>query len=100
MERMQKRYEGKEKKTKKGKRKTGVQGGVPLSTADTNFPKERKKNKWMIRTKKKQRSMFSMQLVFYKISLGHLYYNSNIPTHNTLEFGGYRGQPFAKQLHL
>ena len=47
MERMQKRYEenneGKEKKTKKGKRKTGVQGGVPLCAADTNFPKERKK---------------------------------------------------------
>ena len=42
-ERMQKRYEGKEKKTKKGERKTGVQGGAPLCAADTNFPKERKK---------------------------------------------------------
>ena len=39
--------EGKEKKTKKGKRKTGVQGGVPLCAADKNFPKERKKiNGW------------------------------------------------------
>ena len=37
------RRRGKEKKTKKGKRKTGVQGGVPLCAADTNFPKERKK---------------------------------------------------------
>ena len=42
-----KRYEkktmGKEKKTMKGKRKNGVQRGVPLCAADTNFPKERKK---------------------------------------------------------
>ena len=27
------------KRKKEGKRKTGVQGGVPLCAADTNFPK-------------------------------------------------------------
>ena len=86
MERMQKRYEGREKKTKKGKRKTGVQGGVPLCAADTNFPKERKKNKRMKRTKKKQRSMFSMQLVFYKISLGHFQTRSKSLSRALLQF--------------
>jgi len=34
---------GKEKKTMKGKRRTGDQGGVPLCAADKIFPKERKK---------------------------------------------------------
>ena len=70
MERMQKRYEGKEKKTKKGKSKTGVQGGVPVRGRN-KFSKRKKKNKRMKRTKKKQRSMFSMHLDFYKIALGH-----------------------------
>ena len=104
MERMQKRYEGKEKKTKKGKRKTGVPGGVPLCAADTKFPKEIKKkiNGW-----KEQRrnngpcsvcnwsfTKFLWDIFKQGVKVwAELYYNSNIPTHNTLEFGGYRGQP-------
>jgi hypothetical protein len=34
---------GKKRKQRRGKEKTGVQGGVPLCAADTNFPKEREK---------------------------------------------------------
>ena len=116
MERIEKIYiweennEGKEKKTKKGKRKTGVQGGVPLCAADTNFPKERKKNKRMKRTKKKQRSMFSMHLGFYKISLGHFQTRSKSLSRALLQFEHTNAEhtgiwwlsrpTFGKQLHL
>ena len=78
----------KRRKEKKegGEKKTGVQGGVPLYAADTNFPKERKKNKRMKRTKKKQRSMFSMHLDFYKISLGHFQTRSKSLSRDLLQF--------------
>ena len=64
---MQKRYEkktmkGKKIKQRRGKEKMGLQGGAPLCAADTNFPKERKKNKRMKRPKKKQRSIFSWDI--------------------------------------
>jgi len=77
---------GKKRKQRRGKEKTGVQGGAPLCAAVTNFPKERKKNKRMKRTKKKQRSMFSMHLDFYKISLGHFQTRSKSLSRALLQF--------------
>ena len=67
----------------KGKRKNGGPRGC--RAADTNFPKERK-NKRMKRTKKKQRSMFSMHLDFYKISLGYFQTRSKSLSRALLQF--------------
>jgi len=43
MERMQKRYEGKEKKTKKGKEKRGSKGVSPCALQTQIFQKKEKK---------------------------------------------------------
>ena len=60
-QREEKKSEEKQRKEKKeGGKKTGVQGGVPLCAADTNFPKERKNKglamKGKIKRKKKRES--------------------------------------------
>ena len=50
------------------------------------FSKRKEKNKRMKRTKKKQRSMFSMHLDFYKISLGHFQTRSKSLSRALLQF--------------
>ena len=74
------------KENKEGEKKNGGPRGCPPVRCGHKFSKRKKNNKRMKRTKKKQRSMFSMQLVFYKISLGHFQTRSKSLSRALLQF--------------
>ena len=102
------------KENKEEEKKNGGPRGCPPVRCRHKFSKRKKKiNKRMNEWKEQRRNNGPCSVciwTFTKFLWGifkhgvkvwaELYYNSNIPTHNTLEFGGYHGQPFAKQLHL
>ena len=64
------------KRSKEKKEKNGVQGGVPLCAADTNFPKERKnKRTWNERKNNKEEKAAIMRMPTHNLA------NSRTPDH-------------------
>ena len=87
MERMQKRYEGEEKKTKKGKEKRGSKGVSPCALQTQIFQKKGKEkiNGW--KEQRRNNRSFSVCIwTFYKISLGHFKTRSKSLSRALLQF--------------